>query len=126
MARSFSSRTGVPMQRNPISVNDTSSSLEYAELALRVIAMPAFANPHGDMFGGWLVSQMDLAGGAVATRPAKGRVVTVAIATITFKRPVFVGDEISCYTDILKIGRTSMTLKVRSLADAGTAMRKWR
>src|SRR5271165_970951 len=109
------------MQGNPIS---TSSSLDNSELALRVIAMPAFANPHGDIFGGWLVSQMDLAGGAVATRLANGRIVTVAITGITFKCPVFVGDEISCYTDIVKIGHTSITLKVRSFARRGPSDEK--
>ena len=86
---------------------------------MRVLAMPAFANPHGDMFGGWLLSQMDFAGGAVATRLASGRVVTIAITAVAFKHPVFVGDEISCYADVVKIGRTSMTLKVRSIARRG-------
>ena len=66
-------------------------------LALRAVAMPAFANPHGDIFGGWLLSQMDLAGGTVATRRANGRVVTVAVTAMTFHRPVFVGDEATCY-----------------------------
>jgi len=59
---------------------------------------------------------MDIAGGAVATRLANGRVVTVAITAVTFRRPVFVGDEISCYTDVVKIGRTSITLKIRSVS----------
>jgi acyl-CoA thioesterase YciA len=108
-----------PNTQKPTNTDDAFSSLERSELALRVLAMPAFANPHGDMFGGWLLSQMDLAGGAVATRLANGRVVTIAITGVTFKRPVFVGDEISCYADLVKIGRTSMTLKVRSVARRG-------
>jgi acyl-CoA thioesterase YciA len=85
-----------------------------SEPALRAIAMPADANPAGDIFGGWLRSQMDLAGGTVVTRRAKGRVMTVVITAMTFHRPVFVGDEVSCYVDIVKIGRTSITVKIGS------------
>jgi acyl-CoA hydrolase len=65
------------------------------EPTLRAIAMPADTNPHGDIFGGWLLSQMDLAGTTVATRRSKGRTVTVAITGMSFHRPVFVGDEVS-------------------------------
>jgi acyl-CoA thioesterase YciA len=93
----------------------TSSSTD-SELALRTIAMPVFANAHGDIFGGWLLSQMDLAGSAVAIRRAKGRVVTVAITAMTFHRPVFVGDEVSCYAKILKVGRTSLTVQIEAFA----------
>ena len=75
-----------------------------SEPTLRAIAMPADANPHGDIFGGWLLSQMDLAGGTVATRRAKGRTVTVAITAMTFHRPVFIGDEVTCYATIIKVG----------------------
>ena len=89
------------------------------EPALRAIAMPADANPSGDIFGGWLLSQMDLAGSTAATRRAKGRVVTVAITAMTFHRPVFVGDEVSCYAEIVKIGRTSITIKVESWVRRG-------
>jgi acyl-CoA thioesterase YciA len=89
------------------------------EPALRAIAMPADANPHGDIFGGWLLSQMDLAGGTAATRRAKGRCATVAITAMTFHRPVFVGDEVSCYADIIKVGKTSITVKVESWARRG-------
>jgi acyl-CoA thioesterase YciA len=107
------------MQPKSASAHESHSSQEHSELALRVLAMPAFANPHGDLFGGWLLSQMDLAGGAVATRLANGRVVTIAITAVAFKHPVFVGDEISCYAEVVKIGRTSMTLKIRSIARRG-------
>ena len=69
--------------------------------------------------GSWLLSQMDLAGGTVATRRANGRGVTVAITTMTFLKPVFVGDEVSCYAEIVKIGRTSMTLKIEAFARRG-------
>jgi acyl-CoA thioesterase YciA len=89
------------------------------EPALRAIAMPADANPHGDIFGGWLLSQMDLAGGTVATRHARGRVVTVAITAMTFHRPVFIGDEVTCYVEITKIGHTSITAKIESYARRG-------
>jgi len=90
-----------------------------AEPALRAIAMPADANPHGDIFGGWLLSQMDLAGGTAATRRAKGRTVTVAITAMTFHRPVFIGDEVTCYAEIVKVGNTSITVKVESWVRRG-------
>jgi|SRR5437870_971026 len=89
------------------------------EPALRAIAMPANANPYGDIFGGWLLSQMDLAGGAAASRRAKGRAVTVAITAMTFHRPVFIGDEVTCYAEIIKVGRTSITVKVESWVRRG-------
>jgi acyl-CoA thioesterase YciA len=81
--------------------------------------MPVFANAHGDIFGGWLLSQMDLAGSAVAVRHANGRVVTVAVTAMSFQRPVFVGDEVSCYAKILKVGRSSITVKVEAFARRG-------
>ena len=99
--------------------SETSERLPHAEPALRAIAMPADANPHGDIFGGWLLSQMDLAGGTAATRRAKGRTATVAITPMTFHRPVFVGDEVTCYAEIIKVGRTSITVKVESWARRG-------
>jgi acyl-CoA thioesterase YciA len=100
--------------------SETSGEPPRADPALRAIAMPADANPHGDIFGGWLLSQMDLAGGTVATRRAKGRTVTVAITAMTFHRPVFIGDEVTCYAEIVKVGRTSITVKVESWARRGT------
>ena len=90
------------------------------EPALRAIAMPADANPFGDIFGGWLLAQKDLAGGTVATRRAKGRTATVAITAMSFHRPVFVGDEVSCYAEIIRIGTTSITVKVESWVRRGT------
>lgn len=86
---------------------------------LCAIAMPMDTNPHGDIFGGWLVSQMDLAGSAAATRRAKGRVATVAITSMSFHRPVFVGDEVACYAEVIKVGRTSITVKIESWATRG-------
>ena len=99
--------------------SETSERPPHAEPALRGIAMPADANPHGDIFGGWLLSQMDLAGGTAATRRAKGRTATVAITAMTFHHPVFVGDEVTCYAEIIKVGRTSITVKVESWARRG-------
>ena len=89
------------------------------EPAVRAIAMPADTNPHGDIFGGWLLSQMDLAGTTVATRRSKGRAVTVAITGMTVHRPVFVGDEVSCYAELLKVGHTSLTVNVQSWVRRG-------
>jgi acyl-CoA thioesterase YciA len=91
--------------------NDTGSAL-----ALRTVAMPAFVNLHGDIFGGWLLSQMDLAGGTVAARRAEGRVVTVAVTEMSFRSPVFIGDEITCYANVVKIGRSSIAVKIDAFA----------
>jgi acyl-CoA thioesterase YciA len=82
------------------------------ELAARTLAMPADTNPAGDIFGGWIMSLMDAAGAITATRRTEGRVVTAAVSNIAFLRPVKVGDVVCCYTDILRLGRTSMTLCV--------------
>ncbi len=90
-----------------------------SEPALRAIAMPADANPNGDIFGGWLLSQMDLAGGNVAKQRAKGRVVTVGLERMTFHSPVFIGDEVSCYGAIERIGRTSIAVLVETWARRG-------
>ena len=89
------------------------------EPALRAIAMPADTNPHGDIFGGWLLSQMDLAGSTSTTRRSKGRTVTVAITGMSFHRPVFVGDEVSCYVELLKVGQTSLTVSIQSWVRRG-------
>lgn len=83
---------------------------------LRTIAMPADANPAGDIFGGWVLAQMDLAGGVMAHRRAQGRCATVAVTGMTFHLPIFVGDEVSCYAEIVKTGRTSITVKIESWA----------
>jgi acyl-CoA thioesterase YciA len=89
--------------------------------ALRTIAMPADTNPHGDIFGGWLLCQMDLAGTTVSTRRAGGRVVTVAVTAMVFHRPVLVGDEVSCFCNIDKTGHTSVTVKIESWVRRRTA-----
>ena len=87
---------------------------EEQHLSIRTIAMPRDTNPRGDIFGGWLVSQMDLAAGIVAAATAKGRVVTVAIDGLTFHKPVFVGDEVSVYSRLTRIGTTSLTIKTET------------
>jgi acyl-CoA thioesterase YciA len=90
------------------------------EPAIRAIAMPADANPFGDIFGGWLLSQMDLAGGTVAARRAKGRTATIAVTAMNFHRPVLIGDEVTCYAQIIRVGTTSITVKVESWVRRGT------
>ncbi|MDB5689801.1 MAG: acyl-CoA hydrolase [Sphingomonas bacterium] len=82
--------------------------------AIRVTAMPADTNPYGDIFGGWLMSQMDLASSSVASRHSRGRAVTVAADAMVFHKPVSVGDEVSVYARLIGVGRTSM--RVRSEA----------
>ena len=84
------------------------------EPVIRTIAMPADTNPAGDIFGGWLMTLMDLAAGNAATRRARGRCATVAVDGMAFLRPVLVGDEISLYATIEKVGRTSMTVHVEA------------
>jgi acyl-CoA thioesterase YciA len=81
---------------------------------IRVIAMPADANPNGDIFGGWLLSQMDLAGGNLAAQRAQGRCATVAVDGMVFHQPVFVGDEVSCYGELVRTGRSSMTIRIEA------------
>lgn len=84
------------------------------ELTTRTLAMPADANPNGDIFGGWVLSQMDIAGGIAASQRAEGRVATVAIDAMTFIRPVNVGDILCVYTDIERTGRTSITVHLEA------------
>jgi len=76
--------------------------------------MPADTNPAGDIFGGWLMSQMDLAGANAAVRRARGRCVTVAVDGMVFHEPVYVGDEVSLYAGILRVGKTSMTVRIEA------------
>ncbi len=79
------------------------------ELSIRTLAMPADANPSGDIFGGWVLSQMDIGGGITAGQRARGRVATVAVDAMTFHLPVYVGDVLCVYADLERVGRTSMT-----------------
>jgi acyl-CoA thioesterase YciA len=82
------------------------------DLASRVLAMPTDTNPKGDIFGGWIMSLMDMAGKMSATTVASGRVVTVAVDRIVFRQPVKVGDVVCCYTERLRTGRSSVTLSI--------------
>lgn len=84
------------------------------ELTLRTLAMPADANPSGDIFGGWVMSQMDLAAAVRANEISAGRTVTVAVHEIVFKKPVKIGDTLCVYSEIVKIGRTSITLRIEA------------
>ncbi len=81
---------------------------------LRLTAMPADANPYGDIFGGWLMGQMDLAAGSVASRHGRGRAVTIAAEAMKFHMPVVVGDEVSVYAELVAVGTTSMTIEVEA------------
>ena len=86
------------------------------EPALRTLAMPADANPNGDIFGGWVLAQMDLAGGVVAARRAGGRMVTVAVEAMRFHAPIAVGDLVTCYARVTKTGTTSITVDIETWA----------
>ena len=83
--------------------------------------MPADANQHGDIFGGWIMSQADIAGGVVAAARARGKVATVAVNSFLFKQPVFIGDVLSFYTGIVRIGRSSITVNVEVYAQRNPA-----
>jgi acyl-CoA thioesterase YciA len=85
---------------------------ERGEPAVRTLAMPADTNPSGDIFGGWVLAQMDLAAGIVASQRAGGRVATAALDGMAFHKPVYVGDLVSCYAKVVRVGRSSMTVLV--------------
>ncbi len=89
---------------------------EGKEPVLRVMPMPADANHHGDIFGGWIMAQVDLAGGILAGRHARGRVATVAVNAFQFKQPVQIGDLLSFYAEIVRVGNTSITIYVEVYA----------
>lgn len=93
---------------NPIDENPRPQG----ELALQTVAMPADTNANGDIFGGWLLSQMDIAGGVAAAEVARGRVATVAVQGMSFLTPVQVGAVVGCYCDILDIGRSSVRVLI--------------
>ena len=105
-----SSRAG-PMLHRPASVHDD------AELVLRMIPMPSDSNANGDIFGGWVMAQVDLAGAVLPVRIAKGRIATVAVNEFVFKQPVSVGDLLSFYARITRIGRTSVSVNVEVWAE---------
>ena len=90
---------------------------------LRVVPMPADANQHGDIFGGWIMSQVDIAGGVVAAAAARGRVATIAVDSFVFKEPVLIGDRVSLYADVVRVGNTSITVNVECYAERNPADR---
>jgi acyl-CoA thioesterase YciA len=100
---------------------DPQGSPKDHQLALRVTPMPADVNANGDIFGGWVMAQVDIAGGVTAARRARGRVVTVAVNAFQFKQPVSVGDLVSFYTQVVAVGRTSITVHVEVLAERNPA-----
>jgi acyl-CoA thioesterase YciA len=116
----------VRQSRSNFSMTDLEAhpnQLPSAQPTLRVMPMPSDANIHGDVFGGWIMAQVDIAGAQPAAKRANGRVATVAVNSFVFKNPVFVGDLCSFYAHIVKVGTTSVTVKVevyaeRSLLDA--------
>lgn len=95
----------------------TALPLPESHAILRVMPQPSDANIHGDVFGGWIMSQVDIAGSVPAARRAAGRVATVAVNAFVFKQPVFVGDLLSFYAEIIKEGRTSVTVSVEVYAE---------
>ncbi len=97
-------------------MNEKNTVLPDKQPAIRVAAMPADTNSAGTIFGGWIMSQVDIAGSITALERARGRVVTVAVNSFEFHQPVFVGDLISCYAEVIKVGRTSITVKVEVYA----------
>ncbi len=97
-----------------LNTNPDPSAAPRGELALRTLAMPADTNPSGDIFGGWVMAQMDIAGGITAWNRADGRVATVAVDGFSFHRPIFVGDVVCCYTEVSKVGRTSISVLVEA------------
>jgi acyl-CoA thioesterase YciA len=118
------SKEGILLPSPPPKSDDNEEVAPTSAAAIRSIAMPADTNPHGDIFGGWLLCQMDLAGSTVATRRADGRVVTVAITAMTFHRPVSVGDEVSCYCSVERIGDTSIAINIESWVRRGCVIRR--
>ena len=95
------------------------------ELVLKVIPMPADSNANGDIFGGWVMAQVDLAGSVIPARYAQGRMATVAVNEFVFKQPVRVGDILTFYSKLVRIGRTSITVKVEVYAERFSAQGKY-
>ena len=103
-------------ERAPTYETGAQASMPSSSPTLRVAPMPADANFHGDIFGGWIMSQVDIAGAIPASRRARGRVATVAVNSFTFKQPVLIGDVVSFFATIVRTGRTSITVDVQVYA----------
>lgn len=107
--------TGVSDNQKNVEIKGpTGGPLAGRDPALRTFAMPKDANPNGDIFGGWIMAQMDLAGAVAAVRRARGRVATVAVEAMEFHRPVNIGDLVSCYAEVTRVGRTSMRVEIET------------
>ncbi|MCK9988994.1 MAG: acyl-CoA thioesterase YciA [Rugosibacter sp.] len=98
-------------------VNENLLVLPQGALELRVVPMPSDVNGGGDIFGGWVMAQVDIAGGFAAQRRARGRVATVAVTSFIFKQPISVGDQVSFYTQIIRVGKTSIAVDVQVFAE---------
>jgi acyl-CoA thioesterase YciA len=108
----------VPMSRDPSA--PTVALPSHKELVLKVIPLPADSNANGDIFGGWVMAQVDLAGSVLPARHTKGRMATVAVKEFVFKQPVRVGDILSFFAEVTRIGRTSVTVDVEVYAERFT------
>lgn len=95
-------------------MQETTSTIPKGDLELRTWCMPSDTNPSGDIFGGWLLGQMDIAGAITARKIAKGRTATIAVNSMEFHQPVFVGDILCCYTHVEKIGTSSITINIEA------------
>ena len=102
--------TDTPAPRAPLNIETEPGG----ELCIRTLAMPADTNANGDIFGGWLLSQMDIGGGVFASKVAQSRTVTVAIEAMNFRKAVYVGDLVSVYANLVRVGRTSVTLHIEA------------
>jgi len=99
----------------PVQAHTADDATEpHGDLCTQTLAMPADTNANGDIFGGWLLSQMDIAGGVAASKVAKSRTVTVSIDAMNFRKPVYVGDLVSVYANLVRVGRTSMTIHLEA------------
>lgn len=98
-------------------INSSPTALPSGMPTIRVMPMPSDANIHGDVFGGWIMAQADIAGAVPAARRANGRVATIAVNSFLFKQPVFVGDLLSFYAEVVKVGNTSITISVEVYAE---------
>jgi acyl-CoA thioesterase YciA len=97
------------------------STTDRGEPTIRTVPMPADSNQNGDIFGGWVLSQMDIAGGVAASRLAKGRLATVAVEAMKFHRPIAVGDVVSLYTEVVRVGTTSIAVRIETIVNRRNA-----
>ena len=126
MAGSIIGMVGKSCEKQPHPVGNLDVRNRRRDPIVRTVPQPADMNGNGDIFGGWVLSQMDIAGGTLAARVAKGRVATVAITAMTFVQPIKVGDLVSIYGEVSKIGRTSITIALETWCSAGTTRHRSR